>query len=217
MSRGRFISFEGSEGCGKSTQLNLLAERLRKSALIVRTLREPGGTALGEELRNLLKHHPAGRGMAPQAELLLMSASRAQLVQEIVRPALAAGEIVLCDRFLDSTIAYQGYGRGLDLGQVRSAVDLAVGETRPDLTLLLAVPRTIAGERMKKRQSGRPANDRFEEEDESFFARVDAGYRDIAALDPVRIRTIDATGEIPVVAAEIWRVVAPFLGLSSKG
>jgi dTMP kinase len=146
--------------------------------------------------------------MAPHAELLLMNASRAQLVQDVIRPALDAGEIVLCDRFLDSTIAYQGYGRGLDLGQVRSVVDMAVGATRPDLTLVLHVPRSLARERTRKRQANEPANDRFEAEDESFFARVESGYREIAAAEPGRVRIIDAAREIPLVAAEIWRVAS---------
>src|SRR5829696_8238663 len=115
---GCFITFEGTEGGGKTTQITLLAERLRKAGHTVRTLREPGGTPIGEEIRHTLKHSPHNQAMTAEAELLLMNASRAQLVREVIRPALAVGEVVLCDRFYDSTIAYQGYGRGLDLKKV---------------------------------------------------------------------------------------------------
>jgi hypothetical protein len=131
--KGLFITFEGNEGSGKSTQISLLAERLRSLGYAVRTLREPGGTPIGEEIRHTLKHSLANEAMTPEAELLLMNASRAQLVREVIRPALAGGDIVLCDRFFDSTTAYQGYGRRLDLSLVKSIVDFAVGDTRPDL------------------------------------------------------------------------------------
>src|SRR5215208_6672789 len=133
--KGLFISFEGTEGSGKSTQISLLAEHLRAMGHSVRTIREPGGTPIGEEIRHTLKHSAVNDAMTAEAELLLMNASRAQLVREVIRPALEAGEIVLCDRFYDSTIAYQGYGRQLDLELIRNIVDFAVGGTRPDLTL----------------------------------------------------------------------------------
>src|SRR5216110_2071621 len=119
---GTFITFEGTEGGGKSTQIALLAERLRKAGKTVRVLREPGGTPIGEEIRHTLKHSLQNEAMTAEAELLLMSASRAQLVREVIRPALAAGDLVLCDRFYDSTIAYQGYGRQLDLNVVRTII-----------------------------------------------------------------------------------------------
>src|ERR1700749_2251049 len=125
MSKGTLITFEGSEGCGKSTQINLRALGYR-----VRTSREPGGTPIGEEIRHTLKHSKANEAMTPEAELLLMNASRAQLVREVIRPALAAGQIVLSDRFYDSTTAYQGYGRELDLKMVKAVIDVAVGDTR---------------------------------------------------------------------------------------
>src|SRR5438093_6674375 len=136
---GLFITFEGTEGSGKSTQIALLAARLRVMGHHVREIREPGGTPIGEEIRHTLKHSAANQAMTPEAELLLMNASRAQLVRETIRPSLTAGEIVLSDRFYDSTTAYQGYGRGLDLRMVKTIIDFAVGETRPDLTLLLVV------------------------------------------------------------------------------
>src|SRR5512133_1878074 len=142
--KGLFITFEGNEGSGKSTQISLLAERLRSIGYAVRTLREPGGTPIGEEIRHTLKHSKDNEAMTPETELLLMNASRAQIVREVIRPALAKGGVVLCDRFYDSTIAYQGYGRQLDLKMVRAIVDIAVGETRPDLTLLLQVPQDVS-------------------------------------------------------------------------
>src|ERR1700744_4970064 len=137
MSKGLFITFEGTEGCGKSTQVELLARQLRSLGHVVRTLREPGGTPIGEEIRHTLKHSKDNHAMTAEAELLLMNASRAQLVREIIRPALANGEIVLCDRFYDSTTAYQGYGRQLDLAKVKSVVEFAIGDTKPKVTLLL--------------------------------------------------------------------------------
>src|SRR3954465_3211826 len=137
---GLFITFEGTEGSGKSTQISLLAERLRDLGHSVRTIREPGGTPIGEEIRHTLKHSSENQAMTWEAELLLMNASRAQLVREVIRPALAAGQIVLSDRFYDSTTAYQGYGRQLDLQMVKTVIDAAVGDTRPNLTLLFVVP-----------------------------------------------------------------------------
>src|SRR5438067_13818303 len=139
--KGLFVTFEGTEGSGKSTQIALLAARLRAHGHRVREIREPGGTPIGEEIRHTLKHSAANQAMTPEAELLLMNASRAQLVRETIRPALAAGDIVLCDRFYDSTVAYQGHGRGLDLKMVNGIIDVAVGDTRPNLTLLMLVPQ----------------------------------------------------------------------------
>jgi dTMP kinase len=205
---GLFITFEGTEGCGKSTQIALLAERLRAEGKTVRLLREPGGTAIGEEIRHTLKHSPSNHGMTSEAELLLMNASRAQLVREVIRPALASGEIVLCDRFYDSTIAYQGYGRQLDLKMIRSIVDVAVGETRPNLTLLLNISQSVSEARQRARQAAGPAvRDRFEEADRNFFERVARGYEDIAAAEADRIKVIDASGSIETVSAAIWAQV----------
>jgi dTMP kinase len=211
--KGLFITFEGNEGSGKSTQIGLLAARLQSMGRRVRTLREPGGTPIGEEIRHTLKHSPDNQAMTPEAELLLMNASRAQLVREVIRPALQAGEIVLCDRFYDSTTAYQGYGRQLDLKMVAAIIGSAVGETRPDLTLLLIVPEATSEHRRAKRQSTQATlRDRIEEADRAFFARVVRGYEAIAAAEPNRVRRIDATREVPEVEAEIWKTVAPLLG-----
>src|SRR5213078_4806469 len=166
MPQGLFITFEGTEGGGKTTQIGLLAERLRERGHVVRAVREPGGTAIGEENRHTLKHSAQNQAMTPETELLLMNASRAQLVREIIRPALAAGEIVLSDRFYDSTTAYQGYGRQLDLNTVKAVIDFAVGETRPDLTLLLVVPPEVSQDRLLARQSTLPfMRDRIEQAD----------------------------------------------------
>jgi dTMP kinase len=207
-----FITFEGTEGCGKSTQVELLAERLRALGHRVRVLREPGGTPIGEEIRHTLKHSKVNVTMTYETELLLMNASRAQLVRETIRPALAVGEIVVCDRFYDSTTAYQGYGRGLDLALVRSVIDFAVGDTRPNLTLLLHVPPEVSAERLQSRQSTLPfVRDRIEEGDRYFFERVAQGYEAIAAAEPNRVRVVSGTGAIEVVCENIWELVRPVL------
>ena len=212
--KGLFITFEGTEGSGKSTQIPILAERLRGLGRTVRTLREPGGTPIGEEIRHTLKHSKANEAMTPEAELLLMNASRAQLVREVIRPALAAGEIVLSDRFYDSTTAYQGYGRQLDLKMVKSIVDAAVGNTRPDLTLLFLLPYDIAEQRRAARQPTLPMaiqRDRIEEAGKAFFERAAKGYEAIAAAEPKRIKKVDATGTVREISERIWKMVEPLV------
>ena len=210
--KGLFITFEGSEGSGKSTQVSLLAGRLYGLGLTARVLREPGGTPIGEEIRHTLKHSKDNAAMTPEAELLLMNASRAQLVREFIRPALAKGEIVICDRFYDSTTAYQGYGRALHLPTVKTVIDLAVGDTRPDLTLLLVVPAQISEERLRSRQSTLPfIRDRIEEADREFFERVAHGYEKIAEAEPQRVRKIDASGDVETVRRAIWHEMEKIL------
>jgi len=228
--KGLFITFEGTEGSGKSTQIGRLAEKLGALGLTVHRLREPGGTPIGEEIRHTLKHSEANHAMTSEAELLLMNASRAQLVREIIRPMLAAGGVVLCDRFYDSTTAYQGYGRGLDLKKVSEVIDFAVGATRPDLTLLLHVPISVSEERRRSRQAllievppdkthaqpaalsfGEAQRDRMEEADRNFFERVEKGYRAIAQAEPERVRWVDATQSAEKVTGEIWSLVDPLL------
>jgi dTMP kinase len=199
---GCFITFEGTEGCGKSTHIKKLASRLKAEGRTVRTLREPGGTESGESIRHLLKHGP--EELTAEAELLLMNASRAQLVRELIRPAIAAGEVVLCDRFYDSTTVYQGTGRGLDAAQVQNVIEFAAGETRPDLTLLLQIPLKISEERRARRAE----TDRFEQADRAFFERIEAGYTALAAAEPDRIRVIQADQPLDSVAATIWQVVS---------
>ncbi len=228
MKSGVFITFEGTEGSGKSTQIARLARHLGTLGYSVKTLREPGGTPIGEEIRHTLKHSEANHAMTSEAELLLMNASRAQLVREIIRPALLQGEIVLCDRFYDSTTAYQGYGRQLDLAHVQKIIDFAVGETKPALTLLLNVPVQVSERRRELRQArllevprrqgsatplpfDQKLRDRMEEADRSFFERVEQGYAAIAASEPERIRVIDATKTKQAVWEAIWSLVAPLL------
>lgn len=210
--KGLFITFEGTEGSGKSTQVPLLVERLREWGHAVRVFREPGGTPIGEEIRHTLKHSHANAAMTAEAELLLMNASRAQLVREVIRPALSRGEIIICDRFYDSTTAYQGYGRQLDLTTVRNVIDLAVGNTRPDLTLFLRIPQAVSEERLRSRQATMPfIRDRIEEADRAFFERVARGYDEIAAAEPKRIQVINAAGTIEEIQSAIWRIVAPLV------
>lgn len=207
--KGLFITFEGTEGSGKSTHIDLLAEQLRGGGRTVRMLREPGGTPIGEEIRHTLKHSRENHAMTAEAELLLLNASRAQLVREVIRPALAAGEAVLCDRFYDSTVAYQGFGRQLDLKLVRTVIDFAVGETRPHLTLLMMVPLVISEARRQERQGNGPAvRDRFEEADRAFFERVEKGFQEIAAGEPQRVVLIDSTRDMEKVRADIWQRTA---------
>lgn len=212
MAKGTFITLEGSEGCGKSTQLELLVRRLRALGYRVRSVREPGGTPIGEEIRHTLKHSQSNTAMTPEAELLLMNASRAQLVREVIRPALAAGEVVVCDRFYDSTTAYQGYGRGLDLKMVQTIVEVAVEDTRPTLTVLLTVTPEISELRRVMRQSTLPfMRDRIEEADQEFFRRVELGFAAIAAAEPDRFRVVDASGTIESVGDRVWDLVRPAL------
>ena len=207
---GCFITFEGTEGCGKSTHIKKLARQLEAEGHTVRTLREPGGTESGESIRQLLKHGP--EELTAEAELLLMNASRAQLVREVIRPALTAGEIVLCDRFYDSTTVYQGTGRGLDAAQVQAVIDFAVGDTRPDLTLLLQIPLKTSEERRARRSE----TDRFEQADRTFFERIEAGYRALAAAEPNRIRVIEADQPLDTVATAIWRIVSDRLKIDKS-
>ena len=211
---GRFITLEGGEAAGKSTQIARLAERLRRQGRSVLQLREPGGTPLGEKIRHLLKHDPDGRGMAPETELLLMNASRAELVRQRILPALRSGGVVLCDRFYDSTIAYQGHGRGLDLAAVDSVIRLAVGDLRPDRTLWLEVSPETARTRLAGRKAAQVAAggsepiDRFDEEQEAFFARVTRGFQDSVEAEPARWRRVDAGGSVEQVADAVWSAVA---------
>ncbi|MGV3774328.1 MAG: dTMP kinase [Verrucomicrobiales bacterium] len=208
--RGLFISLEGAEGSGKTTQIRLLESRLLSLGLKVLSLREPGGTPIGEEIRHTLKHSEANQRMFPETELLLMSASRAQLVREVIQPSLARGEVVICDRFYDSTMAYQGYGRGLDMKLVDSMIQFAVGETKPCITFFLRVPAAESEARKASRNAAMAEGqqrDRFEEEERAFFDRVEKGFEAIAAGNPERIRIIDGTEPVERVSEEIWRWV----------
>ena len=201
---GLLITFEGGEGCGKSTQAKALYQRLRQQNIPVVLTHEPGGTVLGSEIRRALKRK-RGCPVSPEAELFLFAASRAQLIAEVVRPALQEGKIVICDRFSYSTSVYQGYGRGLSLPTVEMVNSLATQNLEPDVIILLDLPpeQGLARKRNLK--------DRFELEDLSFHRRVREGYLKMAATDPDRWLVIDASLAKNKIAKIIWERVSQLL------
>lgn len=199
---GRFITVEGIEGVGKSTNIGFVANELRRAGHAVIETREPGGTSLGERVRDLLLS-PETR-IEPLTELLLMFAARAAHLDEVIRPALRSGKWVVCDRFTDASHAYQGAGRGLPAASIDTLATLVQGDLQPDLTLLLDAPLSISTER----QAGRVQRDRFEQEPGDFFQRVREAYLAIAAADPKRVRVIDASRPLPVVQDELRHVLA---------
>ena len=203
-----FLTFEGGEGCGKSTQIQRLAERLRALGREVVVTREPGGTEIGEQLRHLLQFSAAGHRLVSESELLLFAASRAQLVRELIRPALDRGAIVLADRFLDSTTVYQGVARRIDPAEVAAINHFAVGPTLPDLTFLLDLPPALARARLAARPRPPGAPDRMEQQPAEFYEAVRRGYLDLAARETTRIRLLDATASIEQLATDIWQAVA---------
>ena len=198
-SRGLFITVEGIDGCGKSTQARLIAAALEAAGHDVLRLREPGGAKISEQIRAILLD-PANAEMGDVCELLLYEAARAQLVHQVIRPALAAGKTVVCDRFYDSTTAYQAFADGLDRNMVSQANELAVDGCRPDLTLVFDLPVEDA----LRRRSGREAEDRLELKGLEFQGRVAAGFRAVAVDEPDRVKLIDAGGSI----AEVFSGVA---------
>jgi dTMP kinase len=202
---GRFISFEGGEGCGKSTQISLLKARLDAEGREVVQTREPGGTALGESIRHLLQHDKSGHNMTPEAELLLFAASRAQHVRERIAPAINAGAIVLCDRFMDSTTVYQGVARSIDATQVDSINRFAVGPYHPDLTILIDLPPEIGLARIRKRGNGQL--DRMEQETIDFYKAIRQGYLSLAHESPERFVILDGTDPVEDLESEIWEQV----------
>ena len=208
MTRGRFITFEGPEGAGKSTHLKALAEKLKARGIPVLTTREPGGTLLGELVRKILQFNEAGEAPVPTAELLLFLASRAQLVNNVILPALERGEWVLSDRFCDSTFAYQGYGRGMDVAELRAINAFATQNLMPDVTLLLDIPQTESRQRVADRQG---QADRFEQERDTFHLRLAEGFRELAKQEPQRIRRIDSTQPQADTEAAVWAAVSPLL------
>ena len=204
---GRFITFEGPEGGGKSTQVQALAEALRAEGRTVLVTREPGGTPLAEKIRALVREERTDPPVA-RSEVLLFLAARAQVVAEVIRPALARGVWVLCDRFADSTFAYQGYGRGLSRAFIAAANDFACEGLRPDLTLLLDVDPAVAAARMRAREAAtHTAADRIECAGEDFHARLRQGFAELAAAEPERIRVIDADGTEDAVGEKVWQSV----------
>ena len=203
---GRFITVEGTEGVGKTSNLDFIERLLREAGKDVVRTREPGGTELGETLRGILLD--AGQdGITDDAELLLMFAARAQHLAEVIRPALDAGKWVLCDRFTDATYAYQGGGRGIPASRIAVLEQWVQGDLRPDLTLLLDLP-VAAG---LARAGERSEPDRFEREQAAFFERVRQAYLERARQEPERFRIIDASPELPAVQAQIRQVLEDFL------
>jgi dTMP kinase len=211
MSRGRFISLEGGEGAGKSTLLAGLREAIGTRGIDLLQTREPGGTALGEAVRTLVLD-PAQPSITAEAELLLMFASRAQLVREVIAPALAAGRWVLCDRFVDASYAYQGGGRGQPVERIAELERWACAGLKPDITLLLDLPVATG----RARAAGRGAADRIEVEEDGFFERARAVYRARAAAEPQRFRLIDASRSPQDVLHLALDAIAPlFAGQTS--
>ena len=205
MERGKFITFEGGEGCGKSTQVKRLKEALEREGLEVVLTREPGGTWLSEEIRHLIKDQDTD-APCDRSELLLFLAARAQLVKNVIRPALESGKWVVSDRFSDSTLAYQGYGRGLPLDILRDCNDFACEGLKPDLTLLLDVSPETARARLQGREAATNTSaDRIERAGDEFHARLRKGFAELAKAEPWRILTIDASGTVDEVWEEVWK------------
>lgn len=191
--KGVFLTFEGIEGSGKSTQIVLLEQYLRAGGRRVTLTREPGGTAIGDQVRRILLD-PANTMLAPAAELLLYAAARAQHIEELIRPEMEAGRIILCDRFSDATLAYQGYGRGLDLNTIQQLDRTVTGGMRPDMTILLDIDAAegLARARGRNSRGGLETEARFENEELAFHERVRQGYRELAEREPDRFRIVDA-------------------------
>ena len=207
MARGSFITFEGSEGCGKSTQVLRLAARLEQAGVRTLVTREPGGTAIGEKIRNLLQFAPESFAMTPETELLLFEASRSQLVRETIAPALEQGTVVISDRFFDSTTVYQGVARRLAPEIVETLNAFAVGNARPDLTFILDVDVETARGRMLRRVRPVKVDDRMEQEPIEFYERVCAGYHDLARREPNRFIVIDGCQTPDAIESEIWNTL----------
>jgi dTMP kinase len=205
-----FITFEGLDGSGKTTQLALLAAYLQRLGIPHLCTREPGGTEIGDQIRAVL-HDVANTAMSPLSEILLYSASRAQLVAEVIRPALDAGVVVLCDRFADSTLAYQGYGRGLDLRALASITKFATGGLRPDLTLLFELDPQSG---LHRRSSQGEEMNRMDLQAEAFYRRVRAGYAALVQAEPERWVVIPADRPAGDIQADVQRVVSARGGIS---
>lgn len=205
---GFFITFEGIEGCGKSTQVRLLTKAFEETGIHCIVTREPGGTSIGSKIRDILLN-PDHKGMAAEAELLLYAADRAQHVREVIKPSIDNGKVVVCDRFADATLAYQGFGRGLDVATIHDLNRIASLGIRPDLTLLLDCPVETGIGRALERNSKNShiKDDRFEREALAFHQKVREGYLSIAKSEPDRIKVIDACQDVETMQNEIWKVV----------
>ncbi len=200
---GKFITFEGGEGCGKTTHIKRIAARLRESGRTVLVLREPGGTDVGEQIRQVLQYSKQSTKMVSETELLLFCASRAQLVREIIQPALAAGQIVIADRFFDSTTVYQGAGRQLDAAGVKFINEFAIGDCRPNRTLVIDLDPRIGLERAR----GRELFDRMENQSLDFYDRVRQGYLALAQHEPARVKIVDGNQSLATVEQKIWELL----------
>ncbi|MCZ6672438.1 MAG: dTMP kinase [Verrucomicrobia bacterium] len=200
--QGLFITFEGSEGTGKTTQIQRLASKLENQGRKVIVSREPGGTPLGEEIRHLLKHASSGQSMVPRAELLLFEASRAQHVDELIQPNLDQGNVVICDRFLDSTTVYQGVARAIDADAVDSINQFAIGVTLPVVTVLIDLDPEEGFRRIQSRNTEPP--DRMEQEHIDFYKSVRQGYLKLAGNHPERFLVVDGQQSIDAVEQFIW-------------
>jgi dTMP kinase len=210
---GLFLTFEGTDGSGKTTQMRILVERLRATGLTVVENQEPGATHIGRQIRRILLD-PAHQEMAPMTELLLMFASRTQSAAETIIPALERGDIVVSDRFTDSTLAYQGEARGIGFDTVLTAHRLALGDLWPDLTICMSVDVAAGLERAHRRNaapSGDASEARLDEQSLAFHQRVSAGYHKIAALEPQRFRLVNGEGNPAEVAERVWNQVTPLL------
>jgi len=207
---GKLISFEGSEGSGKSTQIARLAERLQQIGREVVATREPGGTEIGEQIRNIIVHNSRGDEMCPETELLLFTAARAQVVREVIAPALSRGAVVLSDRYLDSSTVYQGIARNLAPGPVSAINQFAVGNVMPDLTIVIDVPTEVSLARIRQRASDLP--DRMERENISFYTKVREGYLLLAKQWPGRVVVLDGTLSPDELDRKVWAAVEPRLG-----
>ncbi|MFM9953171.1 MAG: dTMP kinase [Opitutaceae bacterium] len=202
---GKLISFEGSEGSGKSTQIARLAAHFQKTQREVLTTREPGGTEIGEQIRNIIVHNSKGDEMCAETELLLFTAARAQLVREVIAPAIMRGAIVLSDRFLDSSTVYQGIGRNLAADPVAQINRFAVGNVMPDLTVVIDVPTEVSLARLRQRASDLP--DRMERENLEFYTKVREGYLVLARGMPERFLVVDGTKSADAIEKKIWTEV----------
>ncbi|NCC53515.1 MAG: dTMP kinase [Spartobacteria bacterium] len=208
MARGKFVTFEGPEGSGKTTQAKALVERLKAQGLDVLYTREPGGTRTGEAIRGILQFDTAGEPISPQTEVLLFAASRAQLVRHVILPALEQGTWVVSDRFADSTTVYQGYGRGFSIESMLTINAFAIGEAVPDMTLLLDVSVDLGFERLAVRMEAQGTQkDRIEQEAKDFHERVRNGYLELAARWPERFCKLDGSGTQEQVKEFVWEQV----------
>jgi dTMP kinase len=214
MPRLPFITFEGSEGSGKSTQADRLAARLQRRGVPYIVTREPGGTPIGESIRELLQFAPHNSNMTPETELLLFEASRSQLVREVIKPALQRGMCVIADRFFDSTTVYQGAARKLDRDMIERLNAFAVGECVPDVTFVLDVDAATAQLRM--RREPRKA-DRMEQQPVEFYERVREGYRELATYEPKRVVLIDGSGDVDEIEKEIWNTLCSRFSVLASG